>query len=61
MATLAANELEKRVKLLEAVDSVILSVSEKIINDTTFPDSYSENVVALANLVEARATLVKLP
>lgn len=58
MATLAANELEKRVKLLEAVDSVILSVSEKIINDNTFPDSYSENVVALANLVEARATLV---
>ena len=47
--------------MLEAVDSVILSVSEKIINDTTFPDSYSENVVALANLVEARATLVKLP
>ena len=58
MATLAANELEKRVKLLEAVDSTILSVSEKIIKDDIFPESYPETVVALANLVEARATLV---
>lgn len=53
----AKEELEKRLKIRQNIDAVIESVSANIKNGDVPPELYAGTIMALASLVEARATL----
>lgn len=57
MGKAAVKELSKRVELKELIDQTIEAIAKKIQNDETMPEDYSNTIMALASLVEARATL----
>ena len=50
-------EWNKRVELKKVVDKTIESIAKKIQDNDTMPNQYPDTVMALAELVTARATL----
>lgn len=58
MGNATVEELNKRVELKEIVDKTIESVAKKIQSDEMMLGSYSNTIMALASLIEARAKLV---
>lgn len=58
MGKFAAEELERKIKMLEIVDSIIITVGTEIQNRETLPEKDADTIMALASLIGARATLV---
>lgn len=57
MEKIAVEELSKRAELKELVDKTIESVAKKIQDNDTLPEEYPDTIMALAELVIARAAL----